>query len=170
MKIPVLLIPVSFRLCLLIASKIYAYLNAVNIFDIHCLFIGLFFFVFVFHHTFIIVLKTAFVQRNKLPLTQLVPWVWSQLDIFMWVAVYHLVTAVLCPSQSASPVTFHRPWIFGDAGELQVSMATRLLHHYSPAAVVKLVFGQALRQPNSDSTHSSHTAVHAKTLSLNSSN
>lgn len=75
----------------------------------------------------------------------------------------------------ASPVTFRRPWIFfGDAGEAQVSMATRLLHHYSPAAVVKLVFGQALRQPNSDSTHSSHThthcAAHAKTLTLNSFN
>ena len=42
---------------------------------------------------------------------------------------------------------------FGRCWELQVSMATRLLHHYSPAAVVRLVFGQALRQPNSDSTH-----------------
>lgn len=66
------------------------------------------------------------------------------------------------------PVTFHRPWIFGDAGEPLVSIATRLLHHYSPAAVVKLVFGQALRQPNSDSTHSSHThtAAHAKPSEL----
>lgn len=76
---------------------------------------------------------------------------WNQWDVFMII----LSQQYWVPD---SPVTFHRPWIFffGDAGALQVSMATRLLHHYSPAAVVKLVFGQALRQPDSDSTHSSH--------------
>lgn len=76
-----------------------------------------------------------------------------------------------CLKSRHSPVTFHRPSVFGDAEERRVSMATRLLHHYSPAAVVKLVFGQALRQPNSDSAHSllTHTAAHAKPATLNSS-
>ena len=90
-------------------------------------------------------------------------------------AVHHLVTAVLRPSQPAQWLSTALGF-FGDAGEARVSMATRLLHHYSPAAVVKLVFGQALRQPNSDSTHSSlHTHTHTllrmpKSLKLNSSN
>ena len=62
-----------------------------------------------------------------------------------------------------------RPWILGDTREPQVSMATRLLHHFSPAAVVRLVFGQALRQPNSDSTLATDTELCMPKLSLSNS-